>query len=187
MLEAFRKEGREHQLLILRPSCFAPAQEDPFPHFEVAGSSPVTTMRYRDQVSSLVVVESQVAVVRRWYGPQKAMHSRQLVQGSRLLISLPRGEDGSGMAADESRDARDMASLDKARSCRYVKVGARLQERRFQCGWGRDMAVRVGGWQRRWYRDLSARHCQDERSGIGLKCIALLEKGTCLEVEQGTE
>lgn len=44
LLEAFRKEGREHQLLILRPSCFAPAQEEPFPHFEVAGSSPVTTM-----------------------------------------------------------------------------------------------------------------------------------------------
>lgn len=44
LLEAFREEDREHQLLIFRPSCFAPAQQEPFPHFEVAGSSPVTTM-----------------------------------------------------------------------------------------------------------------------------------------------
>jgi fatty acyl-CoA reductase len=44
LLEKFRREGREHQLLIFRPSCFAPAQQEPFPNFEVAGSSPVTTM-----------------------------------------------------------------------------------------------------------------------------------------------
>lgn len=44
LLEAFRKEGREDQLLLFRPSYFAPAQHEPFPHFEVAGSSPVTTM-----------------------------------------------------------------------------------------------------------------------------------------------
>lgn len=43
LLEAFRKEGREDQLLLFRPSCFAPAQEEPFPNFEVAGSAPVTT------------------------------------------------------------------------------------------------------------------------------------------------
>jgi len=44
LLEAFREEGREHQLLVFRPSCFAPAQREPFPRFEVVGSSPVTTM-----------------------------------------------------------------------------------------------------------------------------------------------
>jgi fatty acyl-CoA reductase len=43
LLEAFRKEDREQQLLLFRPSCFAPALQEPFPHFEVAGSSPVTT------------------------------------------------------------------------------------------------------------------------------------------------
>jgi fatty acyl-CoA reductase len=43
LLEAFRKEDREDQLLLFRPSCFGPAQQEPFPHFEVAGSSPVTT------------------------------------------------------------------------------------------------------------------------------------------------
>jgi fatty acyl-CoA reductase len=44
LLEAFRKEGREQQLLLFRPSCFSPAQEEPFPHFEVAGSAPGTTL-----------------------------------------------------------------------------------------------------------------------------------------------
>ena len=43
LLELFRKEDREHQLLLFRPSCFGPAQQEPFPHFEVAGSSPGTT------------------------------------------------------------------------------------------------------------------------------------------------
>jgi len=43
LLEAFLKEDREQQLLLFRPSCFGPAQQEPFPHFEVAGSSPVTT------------------------------------------------------------------------------------------------------------------------------------------------
>jgi fatty acyl-CoA reductase len=43
LLEAFRKEDREAQLLLFRPSCFAPAQQEPFPDFEVAGSAPVTT------------------------------------------------------------------------------------------------------------------------------------------------
>lgn len=43
LLEEFRKKGREQQLLLFRPSCFAPAQEEPYPHFEVAGSAPVTT------------------------------------------------------------------------------------------------------------------------------------------------
>jgi fatty acyl-CoA reductase len=42
-LEAFRKEDREQQLLLFRPSCFAPAQEEPFPHLEVVGSAPGTT------------------------------------------------------------------------------------------------------------------------------------------------
>jgi fatty acyl-CoA reductase len=43
LLEAFRKEDREAQLLLFRPSCFAPALQEPFPDFEVAGSAPVTT------------------------------------------------------------------------------------------------------------------------------------------------
>jgi hypothetical protein len=43
------------------------------------------------QISSLVVAASWCAVVRRWYGSQKPVCSRQSVQGSRLLISLPRG------------------------------------------------------------------------------------------------
>jgi fatty acyl-CoA reductase len=43
LLEAFRKEDREAQLLLFRPSCFAPAQQEPLPDFEVAGSAPVTT------------------------------------------------------------------------------------------------------------------------------------------------
>jgi fatty acyl-CoA reductase len=43
LLEAFRKEDGEAQLLLFRPSCFAPAQQEPLPDFEVAGSAPVTT------------------------------------------------------------------------------------------------------------------------------------------------
>jgi fatty acyl-CoA reductase len=43
LLEAFRAQDREQQLLLFRPSCFGPALQEPFPHFEVAGSSPVTT------------------------------------------------------------------------------------------------------------------------------------------------
>jgi hypothetical protein len=89
------------------------------------------------------------------------------------------------MAADESRDARDMASLDKSEILQICQGRGQTAGKRLSM-WI-DMAVRVDGWQRRWSRNLSARHCQDERSGIGLRCIALLEKGTCLEVEQGTE
>lgn len=43
LLDAFLSASREQQLLILRPSCFAPAQQEPYPHFEVPGSTPVTT------------------------------------------------------------------------------------------------------------------------------------------------
>lgn len=40
---AFETAGRKQQLLIVRPSCIGPAQQEPFPHFEVAGSTPLTT------------------------------------------------------------------------------------------------------------------------------------------------
>jgi len=42
LLEAFQRGNREDQLLIFRPSCIAPAQQEPFLHSEVAGSSPFT-------------------------------------------------------------------------------------------------------------------------------------------------
>lgn len=43
LLDLFKSAGRESELLLFRPSCFAPAQQEPFPHFEVSGSAPVTT------------------------------------------------------------------------------------------------------------------------------------------------
>lgn len=43
LLGVFQAAGCEHKLLLFRPSCFAPAQQEPFPHFEVPGSVPVTT------------------------------------------------------------------------------------------------------------------------------------------------
>lgn len=43
LLRTFEAAGREKQLLILRPSCIGPAEQEPIPHFEVAGSAPLTT------------------------------------------------------------------------------------------------------------------------------------------------
>ena len=39
----FETAGRKEQLLIFRPSCIGPAEQEPFPHFEAAGSIPLTT------------------------------------------------------------------------------------------------------------------------------------------------
>lgn len=43
LLRIFKAAGRETQLLIFRPSCIGPAEQEPFPGFEVAGSVPLTT------------------------------------------------------------------------------------------------------------------------------------------------
>lgn len=44
LLEKFREAGLEHILMVFRPSIFAPAVRKPFPHFEVPGSTPATTL-----------------------------------------------------------------------------------------------------------------------------------------------
>lgn len=43
LLDLFETAGCEQHLLILRPSCFALPQEEPFLHFKGPGSTPVTT------------------------------------------------------------------------------------------------------------------------------------------------
>ena len=43
LTRTFEAAGREQQLLIFRPSCIGPAEQEPVPHFEVAGSTPLTT------------------------------------------------------------------------------------------------------------------------------------------------
>lgn len=42
LLTAFEAAGRKQQLFIFRPSCIGPAEQEPFPGFEVAGSTPLT-------------------------------------------------------------------------------------------------------------------------------------------------
>jgi fatty acyl-CoA reductase len=44
LLQDFRAAGREQLLILFRPSIFAPAEYEPVPHFEVAGSTPGTTL-----------------------------------------------------------------------------------------------------------------------------------------------
>jgi fatty acyl-CoA reductase len=44
LLHEFRAAGHEQLLILFRPSIFAPAEYEPVPHFEVAGSTPGTTM-----------------------------------------------------------------------------------------------------------------------------------------------
>lgn len=44
LLDVFRAAGREHDLLLFRPSCFGPAEKEPVKHFEVPGSAPLTTV-----------------------------------------------------------------------------------------------------------------------------------------------
>ncbi|GAB7326339.1 hypothetical protein MBLNU13_g10304t2 [Cladosporium sp. NU13] len=44
LLGVFRAAGREHDLLIFRPSCFGPAEKEPVENFEVPGSAPLTTV-----------------------------------------------------------------------------------------------------------------------------------------------
>ncbi|CAK1362719.1 uncharacterized protein RHO25_007028 [Cercospora beticola] len=44
LLETFKKAGLEHALMIFRPSIFGPAEREPFPQFEVAGSAPGSSM-----------------------------------------------------------------------------------------------------------------------------------------------
>lgn len=43
LMRTFEAAGCKQQLLILRPSCIGPAEQEPLPHFEVAGSTPLTT------------------------------------------------------------------------------------------------------------------------------------------------
>jgi fatty acyl-CoA reductase len=43
LLSTFDSVGRKQQLLIFRPSCIGPAEQEPFPNFEAAGSAPLTT------------------------------------------------------------------------------------------------------------------------------------------------
>lgn len=44
LLSTFELAGCEKQLLIFRPSCIGPAEQEPLPHFEAPGSSPLTTV-----------------------------------------------------------------------------------------------------------------------------------------------
>lgn len=44
LLHEFCAAGREQLLILFRPSIFAPAEYEPVPHFEVAGSTPGTTL-----------------------------------------------------------------------------------------------------------------------------------------------
>lgn len=44
LLDVFRTAGREHDLLLFRPSCFGPAEKQPVEQFEVPGSAPLTTV-----------------------------------------------------------------------------------------------------------------------------------------------
>ncbi|GIZ44429.1 hypothetical protein CKM354_000762700 [Cercospora kikuchii] len=44
LLGAFSEAGLEHALMIFRPSIFGPAEREPFPQFEVAGSAPGSSM-----------------------------------------------------------------------------------------------------------------------------------------------
>ena len=44
LLSMFEKEGKQRLLTILRPSCFGPAESEPFPHFETPGSAPATSV-----------------------------------------------------------------------------------------------------------------------------------------------
>jgi hypothetical protein len=44
LLNMFGKEGKQQLLTIIRPSCFGPAESEPFPHFETPGSSPATSV-----------------------------------------------------------------------------------------------------------------------------------------------
>lgn len=44
LLQMFREIGRDRDLLIIRPSCIGPAVADPFPFYEIPGSSPGTSL-----------------------------------------------------------------------------------------------------------------------------------------------
>lgn len=44
LIQEFRAAGREQLLILFRPSIFAPAEYEPVPHFEIAGSTPGTTL-----------------------------------------------------------------------------------------------------------------------------------------------
>lgn len=44
LLSMFKKAGKQQLLTILRPSCFGPAESEPFPHFETPGSAPATSV-----------------------------------------------------------------------------------------------------------------------------------------------
>jgi fatty acyl-CoA reductase len=44
LLELFSSAGLERELLLFRPSCFGPAEKEPFEQFEVSGSAPLTTI-----------------------------------------------------------------------------------------------------------------------------------------------
>lgn len=44
LLSMFEKEEKQQLLTIIRPSCFGPAESEPFPHFETPGSAPATSV-----------------------------------------------------------------------------------------------------------------------------------------------
>lgn len=92
LLGAFETAGRKHQLFIFRPSCIGPAEQEPFPRFEAAGSTPLTTVT----CAVIIASPSKVLCPSNLVDPEQATIDEVPVDivVNRLVVHLAMGTSG---------------------------------------------------------------------------------------------
>lgn len=112
LLSTFVSVGRRHQLLILRPSCIGPAEQEPFPRFEAAGSTPLTTVT----CAVIMASPSKVLCPSNLVDPEKATIDEVPVDivVNRLVVHLAIGTSGCVHAVSGASHRRNTRKICEA-------------------------------------------------------------------------
>ena len=112
LLSKFEAAGCKDQLLVFRPSCIGPAEQEPFPRFEATGSTPLTTVT----CAVIMATPSKVLCPSNLVDPEKATIDEVPVDivVNRLVVHLAMGTSGCVHAVSGATHRRKTRKISEA-------------------------------------------------------------------------